>query len=703
LSINKAILSFLYSCLLLLQTAVNATNYTVSTKTDLQTRMVAAVPGDTVTVANGTYNNWGNISFANNNGTSTSAWIVLRAQSFKGVVFTGTTSLQFSGKHILITGFRYANGSSGGSTDLIQFRTSSTVFASYCRLNNIIIDAFNSDSTGSVAGISPDTDNKWVSLFGTNNRVDHCTFINKFNAGATVVVWYDNNTYPQQSTPTLHRIDSNYFKGRGYQGENGGESMRLGTSTTSRTNGYNIVEYNYFEDCTQVEPEIISNKSNFNTYRYNTFKNCYGGMTMRHGRFCTIYSNFFIVDNAAVTKSYGIRLIDKGHKVYNNYLEGLLGNKNSLTALRCPIILYNGLASTNDTTDASKAAGYFPADSSIIAFNTIVNCSGGAGIVLGFTDGGDNTFQPKGIIVANNLIKMTTGQTVLKESSNTSLTYTAEGNVYQAPNGLGISPSTGFTSNAIIFGARTNGILAPPSLVQDAAINTANYTSLLSSTDAQGEARSATYDIGADEINGTGTVVAYPLDSNLVGAGKPQIVTPVHLIGFKVLLVNKNAHLTWNVSNEINFKQYNVEWSNDGKDFSLLSIINAQGTNASTASYNYQHINLKEGKYFYRLKMIDKDGSFEYSPVRFIAVGKSMSANIYPNPAQQFVTVDLNGTVQPQTEIILFDATGKIVKQAKATSNSIEISLKGLSTGMYHLSVMETGKAIANYPLMIRY
>jgi len=679
----------------------NATNYTVSDKSTLQTRMNAAVPGDTIIVANGTYNNWGQINFTNNNGTSTSAWIVLKAQSFRGVTFTGTTYLQFAGKHILITGFRFANGSTGGSTDVIQFRNSSSVAASYCRLNNIIIDAFNSDSTGSAAGISPDIDNKWVSLFGTNNRVDHCTFINKFNAGATVVVWYDNTTYVTPATSTFHRIDSNYFKGRGYQGENGGESMRLGTSTTSRTNGYNTVEYNLFEDCRQVEPEIISNKSDFNTYRYNTFKNSFGGMTMRHGRYCTIYGNFFIVNDAAATRSYGVRLIDKGHKVFNNYFEGLLGNKNSLTALRCPIITYNGLASTNDTTDASKAAGYFPADSSIIAFNTIVNCSGGAGIVLGFTDAGDNTFQPKGIVVANNLIKMTTGQAAYNDPSNTLLTYSAEGNMYNAPNGLGLASSTGFASNTLTFGSRANGILTPPSIVQDAATNTSNYTLLLNGLDAQGQTRSATYDIGADETNGTGTVLAYPLDSNLVGAGKPQSVVPVYLISFKALLVNKTAILSWEVANEINFKQYNLEYSNDAINFQVVATLSAKGANASTASYNYQHGNLIEGKYYYRLKMIDKDGSYNYSPVRLVTVGKTLSVNVYPNPAQHFLTVDLNGTLNPQTEIILFDATGREVKKVKATSNSVNISLDKMVAGMYHLSIIEQGNNIFYYPLMI--
>jgi len=467
-------------------TITNATNYTVNTKTLLQTKMAAALPGDTVIVTNGTYNAWGTINFTNSNGSATSAWIVLKAQTFNGVIFTGATNFSFAGKRILITGFKFANGT-GGKTDVFQFRNSSNVAASYCRITNITFDNFNSDSTGAYLNNSSDVDNKWVSLYGTNNRVDHCTFINKFNAGATVTVWYDNNTYPQQSTPTYHRIDSNYFKGRGYLGNNGGETIRVGVSQCSRTNGYNIVEYNLFENCKQDEPEIISNKSNFNTYRYNTFKNCQGGLTLRQGRYCSVYGNFFITDKSNVSQNYGIRVIDKGHKVFNNYIEGLSGNKNDFGSLRCPIILYDGLSANYDTTNPSLAAGYFPTDSVIVAFNTVVNCSGGGGIVLGFTDGGNNKFHPKGIIVANNLIKMTTGQAVYLDPADTGLTYSAEGNFYSAPKGLGLTSANGFTAKTLTFGARVNGNLTPPSLVQDAATNTANYTSLLKSLDVNGQ------------------------------------------------------------------------------------------------------------------------------------------------------------------------------------------------------------------------
>ena len=499
---------------------VNATNYTVSTLATLQSRMNAALPGDTVIVTNGTYS-WGAINITNNNGNANSAWIVMKAQNLNGVTFTGATSLSFYGRRILVTGFKFSNGSVGTS-NVIQFRNLSNIAASYCRLSNITIDNYNSDSTGGVSGIGPNVDNKWVSIFGTNNRLDHCTFINKFNAGATVVVWFDNDNYPQQSTPTYHRIDSNYFNGRGYQGGNGGESIRIGTSSVSTSYGYNIVEYNLFEGMVQTEPEIISNKTCFNTYRFNTFKNCSGGLTLRHGRYCNVYGNFFIVDNAAVTKSYGIRIIDKGHRVFNNYIEGVNGNSGSLSSLRCPIILYNGQWSVNDTTNPAHSSGYWPADSSIVAFNTIVNCKGGAGITMAHTDNGTLPFQPLGMIVSNNIIKMSTGQGAYLDPLSTLATYSAEGNVYDAPSGLGLSSSIGFSNAAMTFGAKLNGVLTPPSLVQDAALNSINYA-LLNNQDAQGQTRSSQFDIGADEINGTGNILNYPLTPNLVGAGSPTI------------------------------------------------------------------------------------------------------------------------------------------------------------------------------------
>jgi poly(beta-D-mannuronate) lyase len=696
MSIKKYInISIVFAVLIILQQRVYATNYTVSTKTDLQNKMTAALPGDTVIVVNGTYN-WGQFGFNNTKGNSTSKWIVLKAETRNGVVFTGNTFFQFGGKRIMVTGFKFANGKAG-LDDVIQFRSPSGTSADYCRLNNITIENYSSDSTGAAAGLSTSIDNKWVSLFGTNNRVDHCTFIDKFNAGATVVVWYDNNTYPQLSTPTYHKIDSNYFKKRSFMGGNGGESMRIGVSTTSRTKGFNTIEYNLFENCTQTEPEIISNKSGFNTYRYNSFKNCDGGLTLRHGRYCSVYGNFFIVDNPTRTNSYGIRVIDKGHQIYNNYLEGILGNKNKLTSLRCPIILYNGLSATTDTTDPTKAAGYFPTDSVTVAFNTIVNCSGGAGIVLGFNDNGANIYQPLGIKIVNNLIKMTSGQTAYNPPTNTQLTYTAEGNIHKSPNGLGFSSFAGFTEAVSLnFSTRTNGILTPPSLVQDAAINTGNYVSLLNGLDANGKTRSATFDVGCNELNGTGNVVASPLDSTQVGAGTPLIVTPVHLISFNAIQNNNLIQLHWKVENEINFLSYAIEKSNNGVNFENIGNITANNSN----NYIFEINNPNQLKQYFRLKLINQDGTFQYSSIVVIRLNDKTEISLYPNPAKDFVSINVN-TLTPNTYLVLNDFTGRIISKILLTETIANFSTRNLVTGMYTVQLLQNNQIIKTIPFII--
>ncbi len=514
---------FLILCIsTLLISNAYATKTTVNSLSTLTSTFTAARPGDTIVVANGNYN-WGKISLNNTYGTSTSAWIVVMAESRSNVIFTDSTYLMFSGYRIQIDGFKFANGNSRTNA-VVSFRTTSSLLANYSRVSNITFDNYNSIDS---------VENEWVGIFGTNNRLDHCTFINKSNARATVVVWYSTATFPDRSVSTFHRIDSNYFKGRSYMGGNGGETIRIGVGNNSRTFGYNTIEYNLFEGLTQAEMEIVSNKSYYNTYRYNTFKNCNGGLTLRMGKYCSVYGNFFINNDPTKTGSYGIRIIDKGHKVYNNYCEGLLGASGSLTSIRCPIVTYNGTYSSADSLNPLVLNGaYLPADSALIANNTIVNCAGGAGLKIGNYDAGMALNQALGTRIANNVIKMTSGQAVFIEPTNTSLTYFAEGNIYNAPSGLGITSTTGFTNNSFSFGTRLNGILTPPTILQDASINSSYYNSIFGNLDAQGQTRSSTFDVGCDEMNGAGNVLYNPLDSNMVGAGKPLIIIQNQTISF---------------------------------------------------------------------------------------------------------------------------------------------------------------------------
>ena len=129
----------------------------------------------------------------------------------------------------------------------MQLRTHSQRHAHHCRLTDCVFE----ESAESDAGV----ESRWLSVYGTNNRVDHCSFAGKKNRGATLVVWVTKS-------PGHHQIDQNHFGNRPVLGRNGGETIRIGTSDVSEFDSRTIVEQNYFHGC-DGEAEIISNKSCF--------------------------------------------------------------------------------------------------------------------------------------------------------------------------------------------------------------------------------------------------------------------------------------------------------------------------------------------------------------------------------------------------------------------------------------------------------
>jgi poly(beta-D-mannuronate) lyase len=232
----------------------------------------------------------------------------------------------------------------------VAFRAGNTA-AHHCRLTRCSILNYSPPDKKS--------NTKWVSLYGTHNRVDHCIFGGKTNGGQTLVVWLSGE-------PNHHRIDHNHFGRRPPLGFNGGETIRVGTSDWSMSDSHTTVEYNLFEEC-NGEIEIVSNKSCRNTYRYNTFVNCEGALTLRHGNRCAVEGNFFFGNHKAGTG--GVRVIGEDHIVVNNYFAGLAGEGS-----RSALTMMNGIPD-------SPLAGYLQVKRALIEFNTFVDCY--SGILIG--------------------------------------------------------------------------------------------------------------------------------------------------------------------------------------------------------------------------------------------------------------------------------------------------------------------------------
>ena len=333
---------------------------------DLKPLLKQVSAGDSIVLKNGLWLD-AKLTFDQLIGTAQQP-VSVRSETPGQVVFTGETEFRFSGQYVTVSGFVFRNSS--GVSDVVQMRTHSQRHAHYSRLTDCVFEE-TSDADAKI-------ESRWLSIYGTNNRVDHCYFAGKKNRGTTVVVWVEGK--PQQ-----HLINHNHFGHRPKLGLNGGETIRIGTSEVSELDSQTIVEHNYFHSC-DGEAEIVSSKSCGNIYRYNVFDECSGALTLRHGHRCLVEGNVFLGRKKQGTG--GVRIIGQSHVVINNYFEGLRGD-----AARAAICMMNGFPD-------SPLNGYSPVRSATVSHNTLIDCK--VSIEIGVGAGRKQSAAPSDCRITHN-------------------------------------------------------------------------------------------------------------------------------------------------------------------------------------------------------------------------------------------------------------------------------------------------------------
>ena len=368
-------------------------DFYVATVDELHGAVEAAVPGDVIVMANGTWAD-ADILFETDGAEGDS--IYLRAETPGKVILTQRSQLRIGGRYLVVDGLRFENGGLPDGSHVIQFRGDDNE-THHSRLTQTAIINYNPDHWLE--------EGKWVSLYGTHNRVDHSYFAGKKHDGATVVVWLDGES-------NHHRIDHNFFSHRPLLGKNGGESIRVGTSDWSMSDSETIVEHNLFYR-NNGEHEIISNKSGKNVYRHNTFLESQGTLTLRHGNEALVEGNFFIGNG--VKNTGGTRLIGERHRVVNNYYESLTGAE-----FKAALPIVNGIPN-------SPLNRYFQVKDAVVAFNTFVNCK--YTFVFGAGASEEATLPPANLTVANNVVQTDSRKPVITvEAMPTGTRW--EGNVF---------------------------------------------------------------------------------------------------------------------------------------------------------------------------------------------------------------------------------------------------------------------------------
>lgn len=448
---------------------------------DLNAAIAAARPGDAILMRDGTWQDT-EIRFV---GEGTAAQpIILRAATPGKVVLTGLSRLRVAGRHMVVDGLRFERCSGPAQFDAMEFRTSSSKTNGYardCRLTNCtFIDCSPPDKQ---------TNTRFVSLYGTNNRVDHCYLAGKTNLGPSLVVWLTG-------VPVEHRIDHNHFGPRPVLGFNGGETIRIGDSTTSQTNARCVVESNLFTGC-DGEVEIISNKSCENIYRHNTFRDCAGTLTLRHGHRNLVEGNFFFGNRKPMTG--GVRVINEDQRVINNYLVDLAGE-----GPYAALCLMNGIPN-------SPAFGYDQVKRALVAFNTVVNCR--ESLVIGYISPKrtEPILAPQNCTFANNLIVSTAGPLVRTMTAPLGTTW--EGNIIFGA-AAGLPASAGLAARDPKLQQAADGMWRPA--MGSSAIGAAGGKFAAVTSDIDGQPRAAPSDVGCDQQS-SAPILHHPLTAADVG------------------------------------------------------------------------------------------------------------------------------------------------------------------------------------------
>jgi len=144
------------------------------------------------------------------------------------------------------------------------------------------------------------------------------------------------------------------------------------------------------------------------------------------------------------------------------------------------------------------------------------------------------------------------------------------------------------------------------------------------------------------------------------------VILPVAIINFIAYQKGGNVQIDWIALNEINVDHYEVERSTNGINFTSLGDVKALN-NADNINYSKIDPSPVNGKNFYRIKAVDKDGAITYTGIAQVNIsnGKT-SVSIYPNPVQnRIVNVQFTNLPAGNYNLVLYNTLGQSVLSRK--------------------------------------
>ncbi len=176
-----------------------------------------------------------------------------------------------------------------------------------------------------------------------------------------------------------------------------------------------------------------------------------------------------------------------------------------------------------------------------------------------------------------------------------------------------------------------------------------------------------------------------PVITNIANTTIALATVPLNLLSFRGMTdaSGKNALLTWETAEERNTAYFEIQSGYDGTRFEPVGNVRANGS----GNGNYRFVkSLQQDLTYFRLKMVDIDGAFTYSPVVKIKTTASVKpVSILNNPVTDILQINIADASLSGTTAFVIDSKGAVVKQIVLQSGIQKVSVKNLADGMYYL------------------
>jgi len=671
----------------------------VATVAEFKVALSQMNPGDVILVEDGSYDL---SSLTINRSACPNRPIVIKAKNQGQAILSGATALVLDGlQYVTLQGFSFKSTNVGTGIKMLN--------CSRVRItrNSFALDETNISSCNWL--YIGDTFGSTAPLKSGHNRIDYNLFEGKTKSGKFILL--DGNINQQTQYDT---ISYNIFRNNGPREENEKETIRIGVSSLSQSNGYTLVEYNLFEDC-DGDPEIVSVKSFANTIRFNTFRRCLGTVCLRQGNNSTVEGNYFFGEgktaiytnengNSSIIGCGGVRVYGKNHKIFNNYFSGLTGN-----IFDAAVTITNGDAyNVENPTDLAKH--YVPENVEVV-FNTFVNNK--SNIEIGYK----YDKAPINCLIANNIVKESTTQIIKAYSPEALAGVSFSNNIMYATNtaSIGISVPISQIRNIdpLLEQPACNGAGCELKKAYEVlrlsaaspAINASSGTFTYALSDYEKQNRIGVADIGADEYDRNNAISVSAFDEDNVGPNAVSFdytyftVLPIKLISFDAFYNKSQVDIKWSVAMQDRVKRYEIAWRTDFSDYRKITEVKAE---EGKLSYITRHLSPEAGHNYYRLKTIDEDGSEEVFEEKVVNVFASQAVKIYPNPAIKAFKVDFGYTPARSVKLKLVNSIGKSILDIVIFGvSSYEVPVGNLNKGIYFVQIIEEGKKPISLPVII--